>query len=198
MAIRIDDRTPLAPGRLVRPDIRAAILLEAAMLGDEPAATKFGVGVRSIQRWRRSVGVDEILSAEIESKKKIFEERWLSDLDITIGKAIRTVGSAVDSIALDPKTARNPELLHEVVQAVRILADVRLATKVIDARLEQMKRDQLPPAPSNPDEVDLGDGVYLSLAPGPEDLAAPGTPEAPEDIDFIESPTMATDPAIHN
>lgn len=168
------ERTPHKAGEPVPQDIRAAILTEAAWAGDLVTCEKYGIVQRTLQRWRRAITYDDALAEAIAEKKKAFEKRWLDDLDLSLGQAVRAVGACARAVEADPKACKNPAIIHELAVAVRLLADVKMASKVIDARLEVMRQNQLPPASNGhngeeernpprlmPGEVEIAPGVFV-------------------------------------
>lgn len=176
------------PGQGVPIDLRAVILAEAAWIGDDSACDKYGITKRTLQRIRRRSGTDVALMQALEVKKRAFERRWLEDLDGTIGAAIRTVRVCAEEVAKDPRSAKNPAIIKELAGAVKLLADVKLANRVIDARLAAMQMDGGPVPESHqlgPGEVEIAPGVIITSPELSEvDEARGFTTETPSVIDL--------------
>lgn len=112
---------------------RAASALAATMLlDDKTAAAKFGVSVRSVQRWRALLDTDDELAALVAQKKEALERDWAEDLGDAITKSIGFLGRA----AADADT-KDPAVIHSVAGALKILTDVATARQVLDARLRR-------------------------------------------------------------
>lgn len=181
---------PGGEGHPIPEDIKPIILAEAAWLGDQTACEKYGISLRSLQRLRRSVGTDVALLQSLEAKKRLFEKRWLEELDSSIGAAIRTIKTCADAVAADPRASKNPAVIHEIAGAVKLLADVKLANRVIDARLKGLERpnEDTPDKPSEyllPGEIELAPGVIITSPELDEVKEAAGfTTESPSLIEL--------------
>lgn len=110
---------------------RAAVaLVEAAYYGDGPAAKRYRLSERSIRNYRKRLENDIDLAALFLIKKQQFEDGWAEELPGAIRAAIRFLGKAAN--AADPC---DHQAIHSVAGALKILADVTLTKKVLDARL---------------------------------------------------------------
>lgn len=179
-----EDRPDFAPGVPVRTDIRAAIVAEAAWAGDEATCAKFGISRRTLQRFRRALETDPELALALAAKQEAFEQRWLGDIDITLGKAIRTIGEIADKAVKDPSAARNPAMLHELVYAAKMLSDVKLAKTIIDARLKGLNPSTEPIHPNRqlgPGETQLAPGLVI---PAPESFETPSASDFAIEAEF--------------
>lgn len=174
-------------------NLHAIVLAEAAWLGDEVACEKYGISRRTLQRIRRSAGTDLALMQALEVKKRLFEKRWLEDLDSSIGAAIRTVRVCADEVAKDSRAAKNPQIIKELAGAIKLLADVKLANRVIDARLKQLTDDNGPVDESHllkPGEREIAPGVIIMSPELDEaDEAREFTTESPSLVDLAVAET---------
>jgi hypothetical protein len=123
-------------------ELAATVLFEAMYTTDEKAANRYGVGVRSIQRWRARLATDPILAGVFASKKRLFDARWADELPIALRKAVALIGSQCDAISADTDIQKSPDVLHAVTGAAKTLADVLMTNKVVDARIAQETRPE--------------------------------------------------------
>lgn len=126
----------------------ASALLEALLGGDQTAAEKYGVSIRSIQTWRQRLGEDAHLVEFFAIKRRAFEDGWAEELGVPIRAAARLITEAAASA--DAVTKRNPEFIHAIAGALKICAELKIVSKVIDARTAP--RDGVPgsaQAPAN-------------------------------------------------
>ena len=173
LASNPEDREPLSPGVPVRDDIRAAIIAEAAWAGDEATCAKFGISRRTLQRFRRALATDVELALALAAKQEAFEQRWLGEIDVTLGKAIRTIGEIAESVLKDPTAKRNPAMLHELTYSAKVLSDVKLAKTIIDARLAGLNPSTAPIREDHqlgPGETQLAPRLVI---PSPESFDSP-------------------------
>jgi hypothetical protein len=179
------DREPLSPGVPVRPDIRAAIIAESAWAGDEATCAKFGISRRTLQRFRRALENDPELMLALTAKQQAFEQRWLGEIDVTLGKAIRTIGEIADKVIKDPTASRNPAMLHELTYAAKMLSDVKLAKTIIDARLAGLNPSTSPIREDhqlNPGETQLAPRLVI---PAPESFETPSASDFAIEAELI-------------
>jgi hypothetical protein len=108
----------------------ATILVEAAYFGDKQAADRYGVSVRTVERYRARMDEDDELSAFVAIKKQKFEDEWADELPGAIRASIRFLGRAAQEAS-----AKDPQAIHSVAGSLKILADVALTKQVLDARL---------------------------------------------------------------
>lgn len=108
----------------------ATILVEAAFSNDKTAAEKYGVTTRTVQRYRDRLETDDELALLVAIKKQRFEDGWADELSGAIRSSIRFLQRAANEA--DPK---DPAVIHAVAGSLKILADVTLTKKVLDARL---------------------------------------------------------------
>jgi hypothetical protein len=115
-----------------RKEQMAQILVEALYGGDREAAKKHGVSVRTIQLYRKRLQTDPELSRFFALKKDAFEGMWLEDSTSAIREAIRFLQRAATQA--DPT---DPNAIHAVAGALKILAEVSLTREVLSVRLEE-------------------------------------------------------------
>jgi len=125
-------------------DLAATVLVEAAYSGDNVAAQKYGKSVRTIQRWRRRMAEDRHLSSFVAQKKAQAEREWAKELAPAIRAAIEFVQRAAQH--MEPA---DPEALHAMAGALKILTEVAMTKEVLDARLAHAGGQ----APEPPGEV---------------------------------------------
>lgn len=102
----------------------------AALEGDTKAATSEGVSVRTLQNYRKRLRDDDTLAQLFGSKKATLEREWAHDIAPTLRAALAFIQRA--SANLDP---RDPEAVHAMAGALKLVNEAGLAMRVIDARL---------------------------------------------------------------
>jgi len=160
------ERQPLAPGQVIPQEIKAVVLAEAAWLGDKAACEKYGISERSLQRIRRAAGTDVAMLQSLAVKQRQMEKRWMEDIDVTIGGAVRTINFCAEEVRRDPRAAKNPEMIKALSSAAKTLADIKLANRVIDARLRQIEGANVDEPVDEehllkPGEVEIAPGVII-------------------------------------
>jgi hypothetical protein len=136
-------------GLKVDDQVVAQVLIESAYGSDEATCAKYGVSLRSLQRYRRRLITDDSLAKIVERKREAFDRQWATTLNRAIGKATSAIEAIAGEIAKDPKQAsKNPAILEALAKALYTCASVKLANRVIDARISAGRFD------ANDDEID--------------------------------------------
>lgn len=115
-------------------DHAAAVLIEALVSNDEAVCLKYGISLRTVQRWRRRLATDPGLSSAVATKKAALDAAWADDLAAPIRAAARLITDAAEGA--DVITKRNPEFVHAIAGALKICAEIKLIVRVLDARLQ--------------------------------------------------------------
>ena len=113
----------------------AVILVEAAYYGDAKTAERWGITDRTIQNYRGRLDSDPELSSYFALKKAAFENEWANEIPAAIRSALRFIVRAGE--LADPK---NPEAIHAVAGALKIVTEVELTREIINARLGRYDR----------------------------------------------------------
>ncbi|MBX6354556.1 MAG: helix-turn-helix domain-containing protein [Micromonosporaceae bacterium] len=108
----------------------AVVLAEAALTTDSVAAERHGVSVRTVQRWRAQLDRDPDLAAIVAVKKADLERAWVGAATESLRRAAEFLGRAAEEMS-----PTNPEHVHAVAGAFKLLSEALLARDVIDARL---------------------------------------------------------------
>jgi hypothetical protein len=117
-------------------DLAATVLLEAVYTTDELATKKYGVSVRSLQRWRRQFADgDPELAGLVATKRAALDAAWAENLPAVLSKGVQALDSCFVVIQGDAEAKKNPNVIHAVAGALRICAEIHYTGKVIDARL---------------------------------------------------------------
>lgn len=113
------------------PERAAAILCDAAYLGDEKASEKWSVTSKTVRNHRERLETDSLFSALFQTKRTALEGNWKSELAraITTGvkKMARMIEAAPDEGAFDAKA------LEAVTGAVKALSEIQITTEVLNA-----------------------------------------------------------------
>jgi hypothetical protein len=113
----------------------ASILVEAAYYGEQSAAARWGISDRTILNYRNRLNEDEELSDIFALKKAAFENEWANEVPAAIRSALRFIVRAGEEA--NPK---DPEAIHAVAGALKIVSEVELTREIINARLGRHDR----------------------------------------------------------
>lgn len=116
-------------------DRLATILVEAAYYGDAKTAERWGITDRTIQNYRGRLDNDSELSSFFVLKKQAFENEWANEIPAAIRSALRFIVRAGEEA--NPK---DPEAIHAVAGALKIVTEVELTREIINARLGRYDR----------------------------------------------------------
>lgn len=109
----------------------AQIIAEAVMGGITATCDKYGISQRTFHRWRaRLTAGDTILAEKVTVKMAALERDWAEELPEAIRAAIaflKRSGEVAD--------AKDPQAIHSVAGALKILTDVTLSRRLIDAKI---------------------------------------------------------------
>ena len=117
----------------------ARALAIAALHGIKEAANAEGITVRTVRNYRQRLDQDEYLAELFREKKESLEREWASELAPAIRGAIDFLRRA--SSEANPA---DPEAIHSVAGALKILTGVALTKEVLDARLAAERRSRDP------------------------------------------------------
>jgi len=114
----------------------ARVIAESMYHGDRVVAERYGISLRTLQRYRRRYADgDPDLAALVAQKKAALEREWASELAPAIREAIDYLRRA----ARDADT-HDPNAIHAVAGALKILSEVALTREVLSARLAAQDR----------------------------------------------------------
>ena len=112
----------------------AAILLDALLRGDAKAAAHWGVTVRTIQRYRRRMGGDELLSQAVAQKGQRVRAEIGERLELAVASTIEALAELVR------QAEPGDGVIHEVAGALKILVEAQVGLEVIRARTARVQR----------------------------------------------------------
>jgi transposase-like protein len=109
------------PRRPPNPAVVASVLADAKLDGDESAARKHGVSLRTVERWRREVAAR---SGGIAAGKRqaVVDEIWevaAARVQLALLARVEVLAAASDD-------------LRQVAGALKIVSDAQLATQVVN------------------------------------------------------------------
>lgn len=112
-------------------DERAAkALATAAVLGDGEAAKRHGCSTRSLRRWRKQCEDDPELAAAVRREKSVIEAEWAEQVPGALRKALAFMERAF--VEMSPT---DPDALHAVAGAFKLLTEAETTRRVLDVRL---------------------------------------------------------------
>jgi hypothetical protein len=121
---------------MLNKELAASVLFDAIYTTDEQACQKYGVSVRSLQRWRRLLadGDDPELAGCVATKKAAFDRAWAEQLPVALTKALTTLSECMDAVRADSLLRVNPDMIYSIVGVVKTCAEIELTRKVLNAR----------------------------------------------------------------
>lgn len=115
----------------------ALILVEATYHNDRTVAKNWSISQKTIYNYRKRLANDSGLAELYRLKKSEFERNWGNGVSAAIISALDFIKRA--SQEADPK---NPEAIHAIAGALKLVAEVGLTKEVIDARLAEYHRSK--------------------------------------------------------
>lgn len=108
----------------------AAALVDALLTNDRAAAEKYGVSRKSIEGWRLRLAEDDVLREFFANKKAEQDRAWANEIPAALASCIDFLRRAANEC--DP---RDPDAVHAVAGALKIMAEVVMVREIVDARL---------------------------------------------------------------
>jgi len=116
-------------------DKAARILLDAIVMGDQAACDKHDISLRSLYRYRSRLEDDPELAKAVIEKKRIQDEKWADQIPTAIASCIDFLRRASQDCKTD-----DPDAVHAIAGAIKIMGEVSMTREVIDARLAEQNR----------------------------------------------------------
>jgi hypothetical protein len=123
--------------RALNYELAATILAESAFADDQTILQRYGITYQTLYNYRKRLRSDGKLLEFFIQKKAALEREWAHELAPAIREAIRFLRRAASSA--DPG---DPNAIHAVAGALKILSEVSMTREVIDARLAHADRPQ--------------------------------------------------------
>lgn len=131
-------------------------MVDAAYLGDAPAAQKWGLSERTVQNYRARLAQDSRLALSFHEKRQLVEQDWAAELPAAI-----RAGAAFIRRAAEQGDPTDPDMVHAVAGGMKLVAEVLFAKRVLDARMRDDVRDSGQPRPDRPALAEVAtDGEY--------------------------------------
>ena len=108
----------------------AAALVDAIIMGDRKAAEKYEVSVKSVEGWRSRLSTDERLREFFLNKKAQQDKEWAHEIPAAIASCIQYLKKASQEC-----DCKDPDAVHAIAGALKIMSEVSMTREVIDARL---------------------------------------------------------------
>lgn len=115
----------------------ATVLAETAFMDEATVLQRYGISSMTLSRYRKRMQSDPNLLQFVIAKKAALEREWANELAPAIREAIRFLQRAAREA--DPS---DPNAIHAVAGALKILSEVSMTKEVIGARLAGADRTQ--------------------------------------------------------
>ena len=115
----------------------AKALVDAILMGDQDAAKKYGVSLRTIENWRSRLDTDRHFAAFFQNLRQAKDENWAVELPAALASCIdflKRAGQEAD--------AKNPDAIAAIASAAETLADMALTQKVVDERIRAARAER--------------------------------------------------------
>lgn len=99
-------------------------------MGDRAACDKHDISLRSLQRYRLRLDGDPVLAQAVAEKKALQDKAWANEIPAAIASCVDFLRRASQSCKED-----DPDAVHAIAGALKIMSEVTMAREVIDARL---------------------------------------------------------------
>lgn len=116
-------------------DLIARIIVTSMLRGDEEASLCHSVSPRTIQRYRALMRADDGLAKLVAQKKAAVESSWQGDLRDAIQAGIKFLKRSAEEA-----DATDPDAIHAIAGAIKVMSETDMTSKVIDARLAAQDR----------------------------------------------------------
>lgn len=130
-------------------DKAAKVLIDATTMRDCDVARKHGVCEATIGRYRVRMARDAKLREMVAEKKVLQDVRWADKIASAIVSAVDFLDRAAK--AADPQ---DPEAIHAIAGALKMLGEVQMAREMLDERIAQLRRG--PDAGARPNAAHAG------------------------------------------
>lgn len=113
-------------------DRAAQLLADAALYGDVKALQRSGMTRQTLHRYRQRLADDDVLLQIFTEKKALLEREWANELAPAIRNGIEFLSRAAQTA-----DASDPDAIHAVAGAVKILTGVSFTKDVLSARISE-------------------------------------------------------------
>lgn len=113
-------------------DKAAKIVLDASLMGDRAAADKWGVSERTVRHYRQKLDSDPEFAEVCQEKKAVQDAAWADEIPSAIASCIDFLKRASQSCNVN-----DPDAVHAIAGALKILGETSMTREVISARLAQ-------------------------------------------------------------
>lgn len=107
----------------------AEILVAASVLGPKKAAEKYGISKRVLYTYRKRLEEDPVLYQLFSEKRAKLGDDWIDRIKEAIAETVEYIKRAAREA--DPK---DPQSIHSIVGALKILSEVVFTQRILDAR----------------------------------------------------------------
>lgn len=123
--------------RELRKELAATVLVEALYGTDKVACAKYGIGVRSLQKYRQRLAEDPELADLFARKKNAYDKAWIDEAPAALRSAILFIKESADACRADAAYRKNPLVIQSIAGAMKLLAEVQLTSRIVEARLSE-------------------------------------------------------------
>lgn len=118
-------------------DFAATVLVNAMQEGDELTCHKFGVSIKTIERYKKRVQHDPVLAEHVAQKQQLVNRDWTADILPAMRAAIEFIRRAAESA-----DTRDVNAIQAVAGALKVLSEIYMTQEVLVAKLAGYDRAQ--------------------------------------------------------
>jgi uncharacterized protein (DUF2267 family) len=134
----------------------AQVIIEATLDGDAAVTKRHGVSLRTLQRWRKALEADDKLAQLVAAKKSLLEANWADEIPAALTKCVAFLRRAAEEA-----NHKDPDAIHSVAGAMKLLSETRGTWKMLDLKLARLA------AKDREDREAAGEAVPGGKPPGP-------------------------------
>ncbi len=138
----------------IDPERVARIVADADIMGEESAANRHGVSVRTIYNYRKRAAKDAAVAEAYKSKKSLINEKLDNDWSASLDRALCTTVSKIDELVAKATL----ENLRDVVGACKILGELKITKDALSDEQPGADRQGGTPSPNGSPEAPASEG----------------------------------------
>jgi hypothetical protein len=132
----------MTKGRDLDLEVIATVLVEAPFAReDKVVCDKYGISLRSLQRYRQRLLTDPELAGLVANKKRAFDVAWAQEFPKALSTSIRVTGEMIAAIGADPQLLKNFIALQSVAGAMKLLTEAFYTSQWFDAQLRKQSSE---------------------------------------------------------
>jgi hypothetical protein len=118
-----------------RRELAAMMLADSVVMTDVEVAARYGKSTDTVGNYRAQLATDPLLAGMVAARLEERRKAWAGEVPAVLREAMTTIMTIARNIRTDPTWQKNPGALKEVTGAFEVVAKVKLANDVLNARI---------------------------------------------------------------